>query len=311
MLKSIIDKYLKEYFLNYSKDTFNISLVKGEASLNELIVNTEKVNQDFDDLNIPYKMNFGLLKRLKIKGSIIATKLSVIEIEDLIIILAPDATKADRNFRLSGDQKVKVLSEMIDNYKKYTDWFSIVIKIEEKIQQLEKERIKIEKDLLEKFANERFQIGKIIISTFIEKSKKKSIFEVSKEWQEKVKQIEIEKSNHENTMKKIFLSKCKSIPNKEYNHMMSEEKLHTQAFIEMGKLKYMTMEERYKKWYKKFQIIKQSLETKIVIRNVRVHIEDSTSFDPKEKAANIATLCLHFQNVSLDKVLSSDQSSNT
>jgi hypothetical protein len=120
--KLLLDKILRRFFVNYSSEKLNLSIFKGIVELKDLIINTMEVDKLFDEMNQPFVLKFGLMKRVKIDVSILKGCLEEVTISDLILVVGPDASKADRNFDLSPQQKTEVLYQMIKNYRKYNEW---------------------------------------------------------------------------------------------------------------------------------------------------------------------------------------------
>ena len=59
---SMLEKYIEPYFENFSTDTFQISFLSGQVTLNELIFNNELLSK----LDFPFKLKFGKLGKLNI-----------------------------------------------------------------------------------------------------------------------------------------------------------------------------------------------------------------------------------------------------
>ena len=63
-----------------------------------------------------------MIGRLIIDVSIMKACVEEIIIEDLVLIVGPDATKADRNFDLTPAQRQSMILELVEKYKAYAKW---------------------------------------------------------------------------------------------------------------------------------------------------------------------------------------------
>lgn len=156
-MKSIIDQYFKEYFVNYSKDKMKLQLLQGLVQFENLIVNSGKVNELLDKLNIPFKIKFGMLKKIKVDVSILGASLEEVDIQDLILVVGPDASLADRNFRLSKEDRWAVLLDLMKSYKQYLDWVAELQELEKNADQA-KDGGKLRDKLQKKIKN--FKMGR-------------------------------------------------------------------------------------------------------------------------------------------------------
>lgn len=122
MSKKLLEGFLKQYIANYTEDKFKLSFLTGTISFRDLIISKEAINQLMDEINYPFKLKFGVVKKLVISGSYLYSRLDEILIEDLIVVFAPDPSKADRNFRLTPQQRTALLAELIQKYISYIEW---------------------------------------------------------------------------------------------------------------------------------------------------------------------------------------------
>ena len=63
LIGMVLERFLGDYFSNFSRDKFSLSLMKGTISMNDLIVN-KSIN---DRINFPVKLKYGQLGHLQIK----------------------------------------------------------------------------------------------------------------------------------------------------------------------------------------------------------------------------------------------------
>ena len=63
LVGTILEQYLGDYFSNFSKDKFNMSLLRGEISVHDLIF-SDNLNKRLD---FPFKLKYGQLGKLEIK----------------------------------------------------------------------------------------------------------------------------------------------------------------------------------------------------------------------------------------------------
>jgi len=57
-----LDKYLKDYFENFSLDNLSINIMRGEISLSDLIFSPKIM----ESASIPVRLKFGMLGKLEI-----------------------------------------------------------------------------------------------------------------------------------------------------------------------------------------------------------------------------------------------------
>lgn len=69
MIKSKIDKVLAQYFTNYEKSNLNLGIFSGKINLNNLYFNTDEINKNLADADVPLSMKYGLLSNLNIEIS--------------------------------------------------------------------------------------------------------------------------------------------------------------------------------------------------------------------------------------------------
>lgn len=133
MSKALIEKYLKRYILNYRPETFKLKVLQGELSFTNLILNTHALNEDFDEMNLPLKLEFGLISKLSIDISLIKACLEKIVIDDVVLVVSPDPSKADRNFEVPPEKRLPLLVELFNRFKLYRNWTASVSELQAKI----------------------------------------------------------------------------------------------------------------------------------------------------------------------------------
>ena len=62
LIGTVLERYLGDYFENFSSDKFSMNLMKGEISLENLILK----NTFNDRMNFPFKLKYGQLGKLVI-----------------------------------------------------------------------------------------------------------------------------------------------------------------------------------------------------------------------------------------------------
>ena len=65
LIGMLLERFLGDYFSNFSRDKFSLSLMKGEISVKDLIFS----NSINDRINFPMKLKYGQLGKLEIKVS--------------------------------------------------------------------------------------------------------------------------------------------------------------------------------------------------------------------------------------------------
>lgn len=122
MSRALLNQVLTKYFTNYSSEKLDINIFQGRVNLNDLVFDPVAFNGDFDRMNIPFMFKFGTLKKMLVDISLINQCLEEIVLEDLVIIIGPDPSKADREFHLSQDEQMNVLLELAQRHNQYVKW---------------------------------------------------------------------------------------------------------------------------------------------------------------------------------------------
>lgn len=82
-----VNDLLSQFTFNFEQDQFNLNIFKGQASIDNLLLNHIKINQILNSKNVPINLQFGLLKRFDIKVSYMSKRIESIIIDSLILIL--------------------------------------------------------------------------------------------------------------------------------------------------------------------------------------------------------------------------------
>lgn len=220
MSKALAEKYLKKYILNYKDNTFSLKLLKGRVSFKNLILNAQAVNADLDLLNLPLTLNLGLIKQLTIDVSILKACLEEIVIDELVLVLSPDPSKADRDFDLNNEERLNLLEELIGKYKKYAAWRSELEELFEALRSNEGNKEQLQK-----------KIRKKILKFSLKKSKagSKSLY----------KSIDLEEPSHYEAFYESGEPKYQTKEEKVewYEWLYDQIKLNLSAKIEIKKIK--------------------------------------------------------------------------
>ena len=120
MSKGLLEPTFKKFFSNYDEKNFDFSLFKGDLKLSNMYFDNKNINEILDNSMVPFKIKFGMITKLHIKISIIGLYIEFVDIEDLIVVLAPDPTKSMRFSQKSLNDptlKESVIKHMIENFK--------------------------------------------------------------------------------------------------------------------------------------------------------------------------------------------------
>lgn len=245
---------MKQYIVNYNKDTFKLKLLKGVITLRDLIINRDTVNADLDRLNLPFRLTFGVIKTLMVDVSILGVCLEEIVIEDLVVVISPDPSKADRNLKMSDKDYLKLLEELIGKYQNYDAWMKEVETLQE-----------------------RLDSGEGVEDPSLSKKLKKKISGFS-------------------------MKRCSSLPKDVYKEMLAQEVDDSLAFNELPAQEYQTIEEKEKYYSEWMETIKNNLDAKIRIKNLRVFYEDPTPIKNDRGEDQLMVMCLAFDSITLQKV---------
>lgn len=119
LIGSKLNPILQEWCLNYSPDKLNIGLFSGKFSLGDQHLNYPKINQKLADAGMPLKMKFGMMTNIKMSLSYFKLQLELFEIDDLIVVLGPEAdnVKWERG-DYSPEEKEAHITHMMENYRR-------------------------------------------------------------------------------------------------------------------------------------------------------------------------------------------------
>lgn len=123
MSRGLLEPTIKKYFSNYDEKKMDFSLLSGDLKLTDMFLNRDAINEALDKSNTPFQLKFGMVTKLHVKLSIIGLYIDQIEIEDLILVLSPDASKGTNfeNKKLDKDIREQVWTHMIQNYQAMKD----------------------------------------------------------------------------------------------------------------------------------------------------------------------------------------------
>lgn len=92
--------------------------MSGKVNFNNLYFDTEKINRILEIEDVPIKMKYGFLTNLNIEISYLSLQLKLLEIEDLIIVLEPNASAASEiETVLTKEKTFEIMSHLMKNYK--------------------------------------------------------------------------------------------------------------------------------------------------------------------------------------------------
>lgn len=158
MSKSLIEPTLKKYFLNYDPEKVNFSLLNGNLQLKELFFNNKAVNEVFAKSNKPFQLKFGMVTNMHVKISLLGLYIEEVTIEDLILVVSPDASASSQYQQraFEHDLKEEIWLHLIKNFE---------------LQQSGGKMVKFEKTkwMTDKMADEYDKQEKDSINAFAEK----------------------------------------------------------------------------------------------------------------------------------------------
>ena len=120
MIKSKIDKLLSAYFYNYDSRNLSLAIFSGRIVLQNLYLNTEKINQDLQLADVPIRLKSGLLSNLKIDISIMNLQLNLLSIDNLILILEPCPEHLSNIEEVhTTEEKNNFMTHLLQNFERY------------------------------------------------------------------------------------------------------------------------------------------------------------------------------------------------
>lgn len=120
MSRGLIEPTLKKFFLNYDSEKLDFSLFGGNLQLKEMYFKNEAINEIFEKAKQPFQLKFGMITNLHVKISLMGLYIEEVTIEDLILVVSPDASKrTSQNQKLfEQDLKEEIWLHLIDNYER-------------------------------------------------------------------------------------------------------------------------------------------------------------------------------------------------
>jgi hypothetical protein len=120
MSRGLIEPTLKKFFLNYDSEKLSFSLLSGNLQLKEMFLNRAAVNEVFAKNKQPFQLKFGMVTNLHIKISLLGLYIEEVTVEDLILVVGPDASKGtnSHNRLFEQDLKEEVWMHLIGNYER-------------------------------------------------------------------------------------------------------------------------------------------------------------------------------------------------
>lgn len=112
ILQSKLKDVLSQYTYNFSKQQISIELLKGQFSLDNLIINDQKINEILKAQGLPIKLKFGLLKKFFLKLSIIGAKLESMTVDDLVLIFGPADSQPEK---FEGAEELEIYNIALKN----------------------------------------------------------------------------------------------------------------------------------------------------------------------------------------------------
>ena len=110
-----VKKILTQYTYNFKKEQLSFKLLPGDFKIESLIINDQEVNAKLRELEIPFQLKFGVLKKFQMKTALLKGKIERIEVEDFIVIMGP-ARIADP--KVEGSEEEKLFSLVLKNLMK-------------------------------------------------------------------------------------------------------------------------------------------------------------------------------------------------
>ena len=94
-LSKTVTDMLSKFTFNFEQEQFNLNIFWGKARVDNLFLNTQKINQILSDNKVPLKLQFGLLKWFDINLSFMSQRIESILIDQLILIFGDGSSTRD------------------------------------------------------------------------------------------------------------------------------------------------------------------------------------------------------------------------
>lgn len=120
MSKGLLEPTIKKFFTNYDEKKMDFSLFSGEIKLSNLFMNKDAINEVLDKANLPFQLCFGMITKMHIKIAIIGLYIELVDIEDLVVVIKPDASKGANatDDVMEAQAKKAILKHMVSNFQK-------------------------------------------------------------------------------------------------------------------------------------------------------------------------------------------------
>ena len=82
-----IKKVLEEYTYNFKSNQISLQLFSGKFQIDNLILNEKKINSKLEERNVPFRLEFGVLKKFLLNVSIIGQKLEKLEVDQMVLLI--------------------------------------------------------------------------------------------------------------------------------------------------------------------------------------------------------------------------------
>ena len=86
VIKSKQGGFLEQWVVNYKPEQLNVGFLANNFNIKNLILDTDKINEELRKAHQPFELQFGLLSTLKLNISYMNLALELFEIDDLIIV---------------------------------------------------------------------------------------------------------------------------------------------------------------------------------------------------------------------------------
>ena len=153
-----IESYINEYLYGFSKEQFDVGVMKGQIKLENLNLRPDGVNEKMDDKNLPFWLKAGLISKIDIGCSImnfLGEKPLDIIIEGLDIILTPSYKWILKNIdSFIVENKIQMKSRYEPNDNNSMDIFTKKINVldnsifrKEYIEEIFKDKTRLSKEI--------------------------------------------------------------------------------------------------------------------------------------------------------------------
>lgn len=138
VLTGKIEPILKKYTYNFEQKQMKLSVLKGSFEVDDLILNTEEINNSLSQIKSNMRVKFGVLRKFNLGVSILSRKIQWLRVDSLILIVEDtDKFKFRKANYQNYEDNIKVIYDNIKlgSKAKYLDGDKV----------FENEKIKFEK----------------------------------------------------------------------------------------------------------------------------------------------------------------------